>query len=243
MVRGTLMALGAAAAALLVWFVVSAEEEEELSYPASELCEICCENAEDFHDGRNSFGMCLECGKMFCGPCRRKLMILEHQKRAESGLPPAAHITCPFCRANTEGSAARYLMCQRLLENRPTSSCLRHCHFEMGLIRTMGLNVPKDDAAALVHLRAAAALGHGAAMYWIGGFYEDGIGVEKDESEAMRWYRRGKAVGDPNATGNVNSESTRMLNRMAREQNRAYVAERVWAQTPPELADRGLTYY
>ena len=236
-----LLSLGAAAAAFLIW-LVSADDEEE-AYPASELCELCCENAEDFEDDKGPHGMCFECGRMFCCVCRRKMIVTSEERRAAAGLPRVAEIPCPFCRSNTEGSAPTYLMLRKLLETRPKSRCIKHCHFQMGLVRSMGFGVGQSDAIALAHFRDAAALGHGQAMYWIGGSYEDGVGVEKDEAEAMRWYRRGRAAGDPNATGCADSESTRMLNRMAREQNRVCVAERRWQQTPPDLAERGFVVY
>jgi len=55
-----------------------------------------------------------------------------------------------------------------------------------------------DPAAALVWFKKAAARGHGAAMYKVGQFYEEGRGgVRRNAADAISWYRRGAAIGCP----------------------------------------------
>jgi TPR repeat protein len=44
--------------------------------------------------------------------------------------------------------------------------------------------------------RKAAIAGHARAQMHLGFMYEDGIGVEKDEIEAVKWYSRAAEQGD-----------------------------------------------
>ena len=48
-------------------------------------------------------------------------------------------------------------------------------------------------------LRDAAAGGHVAAARALAAQYEAGLGVERDEDEAARWYRAAAAAGDQRA--------------------------------------------
>lgn len=64
-------------------------------------------------------------------------------------------------------------------------------------------NTAKTDAErenALTVLRSAAELGHAHAQFDLGRRYEKGKGVEADLDEAIRWYEKSAAQGDPFAT-------------------------------------------
>ena len=83
-------------------------------------------------------------------------------------------------------------------------------------MREIGLGCNKDMADAIKLHEEAAARGHGQACYRLGGFYDDGIGVAQDAAAALRWYERGRELGDPNATGCCASEATRHFCAVAR---------------------------
>ena len=96
-------------------------------------------------------------------------------------------------------------------------------------MREIGLGCNKDMADAIKLHEEAAARGHGQACYRLGGFYDDGIGVAQDAAAALRWYERGRELGDPNATGCCASEATRHFCAVARAETRKRVASRpVW---------------
>ena len=96
-------------------------------------------------------------------------------------------------------------------------------------MREIGLGCSKDLADAIKMHERAAARGHGQACYRLGGFYDDGVGVERDPEQALRWYERGRELGDPNATGCCASEATRHFCAVARAETRKRLASRpVW---------------
>ncbi len=47
--------------------------------------------------------------------------------------------------------------------------------------------------------RKGAEAGNSDAMNHLGACYENGIGVKKDEKEAVKWYRKGAEAGNSNA--------------------------------------------
>lgn len=62
-----------------------------------------------------------------------------------------------------------------------------------GLARTY--LAERDPERALPYLREAADKGYGRANQWIGYAYEFGVGVQRDESLALEWYRKGARYG------------------------------------------------
>ena len=87
-----------------------------------------------------------------------------------------------------------------------------------------GVGVPKDEAKAVQLYRLAADQGHASAQYSLGWFmlasmifyrsftalywnlgilYRDGLGVPKDEFEAVRWFRLAADQGDASAQVNL----------------------------------------
>jgi TPR repeat protein len=61
----------------------------------------------------------------------------------------------------------------------------------------------KNYDEALSHYRKAADVGNHDAMFWIGNFYEKGLGVTQDYSQAMAWYRKSADAGDDFAMNQV----------------------------------------
>ncbi|MET0981786.1 MAG: hypothetical protein ABWY02_06775 [Telluria sp.] len=54
-----------------------------------------------------------------------------------------------------------------------------------------------DHAKSLVVLRSAAELGHAHAQFDLGRRHDIGEGVEMNLGDALRWYRKAAAQGDP----------------------------------------------
>src|SRR5262245_54123378 len=59
------------------------------------------------------------------------------------------------------------------------------------------------SAARLPLWREAAEAGVGGAQWRLGSCYEDGVGVEQDVDEAVRWYRKAAEQGDPRGQTNL----------------------------------------
>lgn len=68
-------------------------------------------------------------------------------------------------------------------------------HLSLLLDHTARTDVERQQA--LVTLRSAAELGHAHAQFDLGERYEDGKGVAPSLEEALRWYRKSAAQGDP----------------------------------------------
>ena len=63
---------------------------------------------------------------------------------------------------------------------------------------------PKDPAKAVEwFLKSAADPKQNEARWWLGIAYRDGIGVQIDEAEAMRWFREASELGDTRAAAQV----------------------------------------
>ena len=231
------VAASAAACALAVWLLVDDEEDED-DENAPQLCELCLDRPED-QETDMTFGLCYQCGRMHCSTCRKKMMMAQMQKVQlnERGMFGAK---CPWCRSPMESATPRYLLLRELLERRPKGRHVKHCCFELAVMREIGLGCNKDMADAINLHEQAAARGHGQACYRLGGFYDDGVGVERDPAAALRWYERGRELGDPNATGCCASEATRHFCAVARAETRKRVASRPWERTPEDLAMQGL---
>lgn len=76
--------------------------------------------------------------------------------------------------------------------------------FNLGLIYRDGLDpVAPDLARAVGYFQQAVALDYWAAYAALAEFYETGVAVERDETEAARLNIRGMDLGDPNAANNL----------------------------------------
>ena len=61
----------------------------------------------------------------------------------------------------------------------------------------------KDFRGALTIFVHLAECGHTGAMLNIGYFYDLGLGVKRDSTKALRWYRRAYRRGDSSAANNI----------------------------------------
>jgi hypothetical protein len=66
----------------------------------------------------------------------------------------------------------------------------------LGRAYLSGRCVASDPAEAKPLLDRAASLGNALAMFSLGGMYEKGQGVERDEKAAIEWYRKASDKGD-----------------------------------------------
>ena len=68
---------------------------------------------------------------------------------------------------------------------------------------TLWLKASEGDAKALAELRGRAEKGEVSAQNWLGGMYDTGQGVAKDEVEAVKWYRKAADQGFADAQVNL----------------------------------------
>ena len=69
--------------------------------------------------------------------------------------------------------------------------------YHLSLILLSTAKTDADRGKALVVLRSAAELGHPHAQFDLGRRHEIGEGVETTREEALRWYGKAAAQGDP----------------------------------------------
>src|SRR5258708_1935052 len=62
--------------------------------------------------------------------------------------------------------------------------------FNLGLMYTDGLGVPRDYSEAVKWFQKAADQGNAVAQFNLGHMYADGWGVPQNDAEAVRWYRK-----------------------------------------------------
>ena len=60
----------------------------------------------------------------------------------------------------------------------------------LGNIYIMGLGVQSDYAEAIGYYSKAAEKGNAVAMYALGFAYQTGTGVEKNTTEAKKWFQQ-----------------------------------------------------
>lgn len=65
----------------------------------------------------------------------------------------------------------------------------------MGFAYLFGLGINSDSFLSTYWFRKAAEQNNSAGLYWLGECYENGVGVEKDESEALSYYRKSAELG------------------------------------------------
>ena len=66
----------------------------------------------------------------------------------------------------------------------------------MGVLRLICVDRNEEAMNTLIRL---AEQGNEQGQYELGKCYEEGFGVEKDMAEAVKWYRKAAAQGEPNA--------------------------------------------
>lgn len=73
----------------------------------------------------------------------------------------------------------------------------RAARYHLSLLLWSTAKTDADRVKAVVVLRSAAELGHAHAQYDLAQRYEKGEGVAVDREEALRWYEKSAAQGDP----------------------------------------------
>lgn len=69
--------------------------------------------------------------------------------------------------------------------------------YHLSLLLSMTAKTDAEREQAMVVLRSAAELGHAHAQFDLGRRYEKGDGLKADLDEALRWYKKSAAQGDP----------------------------------------------
>jgi len=69
----------------------------------------------------------------------------------------------------------------------------------LGTMYVKGFGVAKSISIAFTLFERAAAYGHETASFYMGGMYENGIGVTEDKAEAIRYYTTASEANMPTA--------------------------------------------
>ncbi len=77
--------------------------------------------------------------------------------------------------------------------------------FELAQMYNKGSILPKNLSEAAKTYRQAAGLGHARAQYWLGGFFQTGVGVQEDHVAAEKWYRKAAKQGLADAQADLGS--------------------------------------
>ncbi len=92
---------------------------------------------------------------------------------------------------------------RNLLSELQVSPDTPNLYFYLGTMCAQGLGLKKPNwRMALRYFEQGAALGDARAMNNLGAFYERGIVVSQDSTQALRFYRKAAALGDKNASAN-----------------------------------------
>lgn len=126
------------------------------------------------------------CNRMTCLPSFRRLFVVAiiGSATAYAGVPPS--------RAPPLSAAAVAAARER------AAAGSRDDHYLVGLLYTFGESLPRDVERALVHFRAAAALGHVGAATAAGALLEDSDAPDA-RGAALDFYRRAGRAGDAEA--------------------------------------------
>lgn len=80
--------------------------------------------------------------------------------------------------------------------------------FKLGEALLNGKGVERDFSKALQCLQITAANNHRESFFLLGLIYENGLGVIQNAEDALKWYRKGAAMGDADASKKVQDLST-----------------------------------
>lgn len=67
------------------------------------------------------------------------------------------------------------------------------------MLKLYGLSVPQDSTAAATYFHESAALGYAEAMSAYGVCLMDGVGILRNENEAVEWFQKGVIANDMNS--------------------------------------------
>ena len=134
-------------------------------------CPICLDNEDDH--GR--YGMCFECGQLYCGDC------------TASGLLPNE---CPTCRFDSRGAAdvVKVQQVRKMLERSPGRHT-RNAQYCLGDMYLNGCGVPTNYKKAFLLFRLAAKEGDSGAQQSLGYMYANGFGVEQNLDKSEHWWK------------------------------------------------------
>ena len=148
--------------------------------PPREECPICM-RVLPIHTMLQHYFSC--CGKSLCRAC-------EFQHKMKSG----GRATCAFCREPIAMSEKERLarLSKRVTLNDPVALCNMGMHYCNG-----NLGLPVDQTKGIDLLRQSADLGCPEAHYQLGNCHHGGkMGLEENEEEALKYWRKGAENGD-----------------------------------------------
>jgi len=165
--------------------------------PPKEDCPICMIRLPILESGR-MFMAC--CGKMICIGCI-------HAPVYDDQGNEVVEKACAFCRSPVSTSITDDQELIRQFEKR-TELNDSYAIYSMGCKYAEGmLGLPQDYGKALEQWHQAAGLGNSEAYYNIGIAYDNGDGVERDETKAAYYYELAAIRGDPYARANLGVKS------------------------------------
>ena len=156
--------------------------------PPREECPICM-HVLPSHAGLQTYFAC--CGKTICCAC-------DHQHRIKN---KGRSRTCAFCRIAAPESDEEILLRQsKRVELKDPEALL-----QTALCYRDGLyGLPVDQAKCIELLRESADLGCPPAQYQLGAFYYTGnMGLEQNEEEELKYYKKAAEGGYLKAVHNV----------------------------------------
>lgn len=165
-----------------------------------EECPICM-RALPLHDGLHSYSAC--CGKVLCGGCELQNQI-KNRKQAD---------TCSFCRTRLPHSNEAILAQIRKKVERKDPPALNNLAMYYG----HGMyGLPVDQHKCVDLLLESAGLGCPAAQYQLGNYYDHGeMGLERNEAEALKYWKKAAEGGDLDARHNLGGIEFRSDNHLA----------------------------
>ncbi|KAL7524352.1 hypothetical protein ACHAWF_000915, partial [Thalassiosira exigua] len=139
--------------------------------------------------GNNTYKSC--CGKVICDGCMHGMIVVDVNS---SGMVKMGG-NCPFCRAPHVSGEEEI---ERLKARMKVNDALAHS--TLGYAYHFGDNgLPRDQKMAISLLLKAAKLGDTCANFCLGKAYDEGDGVEKDETKAKHHWELAAMGGNVDA--------------------------------------------
>ena len=153
--------------------------------PPNEDCPICMLPLPSLDSGYK-YNTC--CGKIICSGC----VCAVEKRDGGKGL-------CPFCRTPTPTLDEMIEQYKKRVEI-GDAQAIR----DLGICYSNGLHgLPQDRVKGLELFHRSAELGHAVAYYSIGGAYDVGNGVERDEKKANHYWELSSMGGHVKARHNL----------------------------------------
>jgi len=160
--------------------------------PPLEDCPICFLRMPSLESGQIYMACC---GKVICSGCIHAV-----QSRATK----KEHNICPFCRTPNPTTNEEVInqFEKRIELNDATAIYSMGCFYSTGRY-----GLPQDRAKAVELCRRAGELGNAESYHNLGIAYDNGNGVERDETKAAYYYELAAIRGDSYARANLGVES------------------------------------